>query len=123
MFCRTTYYALLMIMEVALVYGTGKKIDLAFISHNHAIPLDAFDGVLGVLRDKHFIVVIGDGLQLQRAPEKISIWQIVTEVAENSIFRERYYDNSRPVAPTSAMIMLHKEQAKVLKLIESRLIG
>lgn len=53
MFSKTTYFALAVMMEAALAYDSGERIDLAFVSQKHAIPPDAFEGVVEVLQNKH----------------------------------------------------------------------
>lgn len=109
MFCKTTYCALLLMMEMALVYDSGKGVDLDSVSRKHAIPSEAFNEIIGRLKEMKYLAIIGGKLCLQMPPDKITIWQIVIDAAGDNIFAGRYFDQANPVTPTSAMIMLHKE--------------
>lgn len=121
MFCKTTYCALVLMMEVALVYDTENSIGIDFVSRKHSIPLDLFDDILKKLNDNNLIIVLDGKLHLRSSPDNITIWQIVCGVSGNNIFTGRYLDESKQVPPTSTLIMLHRERESVLKMIENRL--
>lgn len=119
MFCKTTYYALVLMMEVALVYESGEGVD--FVMHKHAIPKEEFDLVVQKLNETKLLTMVDGRLHLRVPPNKITIWQIVSKVSDDNIFTGRYYDQNRPIKPTSAMTMIHKEREMMLKIIENRL--
>lgn len=121
MFCKTTYCALALMVEVALAYESGKGVEVDFIMHKHAIPYNEFDIALQRLNTTNLLTRIDGRLYLQIPPNKITVWQIITEVSGDNIFTGRYYDRQKPVTPTSVMTMIHKEQEMILKIIENRL--
>lgn len=121
MFCKTMYYALIVMMEAAQVYRSNKRVNLAFVSQKHSIPTEALESVVELLRDKHLICFEKNELYLQVIPNEITVWQIVVEVAEDNIFRERYFSPMQQAVSTSTVTMLHKEREKVLKIIENKL--
>lgn len=121
MFCKTTYCALLLMIEIALVYNNEEEVEIDFLYRKHNIQSEEFDCIIKKLNNRKLITVIDGKVRLQMAPNKISIWQIVTDISEESVFTERYFDEEKPVTPTSAMIMLHKERENLLRMIENRL--
>lgn len=121
MFCKTTYCALLLMIEIALVYNNEEEVEIDFLYRKHNIQSEKFDCIIEKLSNRKLITVIDGKVRLQMAPNKISIWQIVTDISEESVFTERYFDEEKPVTPTSAMIMLHKERENLLRMIENRL--
>lgn len=121
MFCKTTYCALLLMIEIALVYNNEEEVEIDFLYRKHNIQSEEFDCIIEKLSNRKLITVIDGKVRLQMAPNKISIWQIVTDISEESVFTERYFDEEKPVTPTSAMIMLHKERENLLRMIENRL--
>lgn len=121
MFCKTTCCALVLMMEVVLTYEDGQGMAVDYIMHKHTIPRDEFDLAVNRLCKAKLLTMVADRLYLQVPPNKITIWQIVTEVSGDNIFTERYYDRQKPVAPTSVVTMIHKEREMMLKIIEDRL--
>lgn len=121
MFCKTTYCALLLMIEVALVYNKEEEVEIDFLYRKHNIQSDEFDCIIEKLNNRKSITVVDGKVRLQMAPNKISIWQIVTDISRESVFTRRYFDEEKPVTPTSAMIMLHKEREDLLRMIENRL--
>lgn len=121
MFCKTTYCALILMMEVALAYESGEGVEVDFIKQKHAIPREEFDLAVSRLDKTKLLTRIDNRLYLQMPPNKITVWQIVTEVSGDNIFTGRYYDQDKPITPTSAMTMIYKEQEMMLKIIENRL--
>lgn len=121
MFCKTAYCALVLMMEVALVYESGEGVDVDFIMHKHAIPRGEFDFVVQKLDQTKLLTMVNGGLYLRMPPNKITVWQIVSKVSGDNIFTGRYYDQNIPIKPTSAMTMIHKEREMMLKIIENRL--
>lgn len=121
MFCKTTYCALVLMMEMALVYGNEEGVRIDFISHKHTIPADVFDTIVKKFKEVKLISEANGKVRLIVSPDKITIWQIVIEIAGEDVFTSRYYDKSKPVSPSSTMIMLDKEREIMLKMIENRL--
>lgn len=112
---------LILMLEAALVYDSGKGADIGFVSRKHTIPLEAFDDIFDRVGDTKLLAFVDGKICLQMPPDKIAIWQILTDVAGDNIFMGRYFDEKNPVTPTSAMIMLQQEQQVILKMIENRL--
>lgn len=121
MFSKTTYCALLMMMESANAYCNGEGVDIDFVSRKHAIPMEAFDEVARKLSEKKLILVVDGKLYLQIHPDHISIWQIITDVAGDCIFSGRYFNKDKPVTPTPMAIMLDKESERYRSIIGDRL--
>lgn len=129
MFCKRTYCALLLMIDVTLAYNNNKQIDIDFVSHKHSIAPEAFNGIVEKLKETKLITIINGKLitiingklHLLTPPDQITVWQIVMDIAAESVFTGRYFDDEKPVRPTSAMIMLHKERENLLRMIENRL--
>lgn len=121
MFCKRTYCALILMMEAALAYSSNRHIDLDFVSQKHTIPAEEFDGIVEKLNESKLITVVNDTLHLMAPPDEITVWQIVSSIAADSVFTGRYFNDEQHVAPTSAISMLHKEREMMLQVIENRL--
>lgn len=121
MFCKTTYCVLILMMEAALVYESGEGVEADFIVHKHTIPRDEFDLAIKRLDKTKLLTMVNNRLYLQMPPNKITVWQILTEVSGDNIFTGRYADQQEPVTPTSVMTMIYKEREAVLRMIENRL--
>lgn len=121
MFCKTTYCALILMMEMALIYESGEGVDIDYVSKKHTIPSEAFDPVIIKLKESELLTMIDGKWHLRTAPNKITVWQIIKQVAGDNIFTERYYDEEHPAIPTSTMMMIYQERDITLKIIENRL--
>lgn len=121
MFCKRTSCALILMMEAALAYSSNTHINLDFVSHKHAIPVEEFDGIVEKLSESKLIVMIDGELHMLTPPNEITVWQIVSSIASDSFFTGRYSNNDEHVAPTSTITMLRKEQETILKVIGNRL--
>lgn len=121
MFCKRTYCALILMMEAALAYSSDTDINLDFVSHKHTIPVEEFDGIIEKLNESKLILVVNDKLHLMTPPNEITVWQIISSIAADSVFTGRYFNDEQHVTPTSTITMLHKERETMLQVIENKL--
>lgn len=81
MFCKRTYCALLLMIDVTLAYNNNKQIDIDFVSHKHSIAPEAFNGIVEKLKETKLITIINGKLHLLTPPDQITVWQIVMDIA------------------------------------------
>lgn len=121
MICKTTYCALILMIEAAHVYASGEGLYIDIVSRKHNIPLEVFDSIIEKLNKTKLITISNNKLYLKVSPKEITIWKIVTSIACDNVFIGRYFEQDKPIAPSNTTIMIYKEQETILRIIKNRL--
>lgn len=122
MFNKRTHCALVLMIELAHVYGK-QGVEISGIAVKHNLPVHAFDGIAEVLNMSGYIIQQDGQLSLQISPDKISIWDIVESTDKDRIGGKEAIESQtdKQLPRTSTTIMVDQELEIISKTVRFRL--